>query len=171
MFPSVKLLDYAARQAELEASDNPFATLVLAHLAAQATRDDDQARYERKLYLTRRLYERGLTRQRIIDLYRFIDWILRLPEDLELQYTDAIFRIEEGLQMPYVSYVERRGEARGVAIGIARLLRGQLETRFGSLPPEALARLEGADVDRLMAWGERVFDARTLTDANADRSV
>jgi len=163
-FPTVKLLDYGARQAELDADANPFATLVLAHLAAQTTRDDDQARYERKLYLTRRLYERGLTRQRIIDLYRFIDWILRLPEDLELQYTDAIFRIEEGLQMPYVSYVERRGEVRG----IVRLLRGQLEARFGALPPDALERLEGADVDHLMAWGERVFDASTVTEVFAD---
>lgn len=65
-FPSVKLLDYAVRQAELEADENPFATVVLAHLAAQQTRGDSQARYSRKLRLTRRLYERGLSRQRII---------------------------------------------------------------------------------------------------------
>lgn len=37
-FPSVKLLDYASRQAELEAEENPFATVVLAHLAARETR-------------------------------------------------------------------------------------------------------------------------------------
>jgi hypothetical protein len=47
------------------------------------------------LQLTRRLYERGLPRQTIIDLYRFLDWLMRLPEDLELHYTDAIVRIEE----------------------------------------------------------------------------
>ncbi|WP_295588390.1 cytosolic protein [uncultured Lamprocystis sp.] len=171
-FPSVKLLDYAARQAELETDENPFATVVLAHLAAQATRGDDQARYARKLFLTRRLYERGLTRQQIIDLYRFIDWILRLPDDLELQYTNEVFRIEEGLQMPYVSFVERRGielgEARGEVRGSARLLRGLLERRFGSLPPDALARLDDADVERLMAWSERVFDARTLAEVFVD---
>ena len=179
-FPSVKLLDYAPRQAELETDGNPFATVVLAHLAAQATRGDDRARYERKLALTRRLYERGLTRQQIIDLYRFIDWVLRLPDELELQYTEAIFRIEEGLQMPYVSFVERRGmalgEARGMALGeargelrgIARLLRDQLETRFGSLPPDLLARLEAADADRLMAWGARVFTARTIAEVFAE---
>jgi len=64
-FPSVKLLDYASRQAELETEENLFATVVLAHLAAQATRGDARARYSRKLNLTRRLYERGLSRQRI----------------------------------------------------------------------------------------------------------
>lgn len=37
------------------------------------------------LQLTRRLYERGLPRQTIIDLYRFLDLLMRLPEDLELQ--------------------------------------------------------------------------------------
>ena len=34
-FPIVKLLDYAERRAELEASSNPFATVVLAHLDTQ----------------------------------------------------------------------------------------------------------------------------------------
>ncbi|WP_295882092.1 hypothetical protein [uncultured Thiohalocapsa sp.] len=85
LLDSVKLLDYAGREAALVASDNVFATVVLAHLANQATRGDAQARFARKLHLTRRLYERGLPRQTIIDLYRFLDWLMRLPEDLELQ--------------------------------------------------------------------------------------
>lgn len=50
-----------------------------------ATRRDAQARFAQKLQLTRRLYECGLPRQTIIDLYRFLDWLMRLPEDLELQ--------------------------------------------------------------------------------------
>ena len=174
VFPTVKLLDFADRQGELEAQTNPFATVVLAHLAALATRGDDQARYQRKLALTRRLYERGLGRQQIIDLYRFIDWILRLPEDLELQYTETIYRFEEMLKMPYISFVERRGEARGevrgesrgIALGevrgVVRLLRDQLETRFGPLPPEAAARLDAAQIDRLLAWGGRVIAANSL---------
>jgi hypothetical protein len=33
---------------------------------------------------------RNLPRQTIIDPYRFLDWLMRLPEDLELQYTNAI---------------------------------------------------------------------------------
>ena len=39
-FPTAKLLEWAGREAELEASDNVFATVVLAHLATQATRND-----------------------------------------------------------------------------------------------------------------------------------
>ena len=37
-YPIVKPRDYRTRRAELEASDNPFATVVLAHLAVQDTR-------------------------------------------------------------------------------------------------------------------------------------
>ncbi len=36
------VLDLGSRQAELEADDNPFTTVVLAHLAAQVTRGDDR---------------------------------------------------------------------------------------------------------------------------------
>jgi hypothetical protein len=39
-FPVVKLLDYGQHWQELENSDNPFATVVMAHLKAQETRND-----------------------------------------------------------------------------------------------------------------------------------
>jgi hypothetical protein len=142
--------------------------VVLAHLAAQQTRDDDDARFERKLHLIRRLYERGLSRQRIIDLYPFLDWILRLPEPLELRYTDAIFEIEENLKMPYVSFVERRGEARGQIHGAVLLLRDLLEQRFGPLSPEVTERLQAADLDRLRTWAERVITAGSLEEVFTD---
>lgn len=165
-FPTAKLLEWAGRGAELEASDNVFATVVLAHLATQATRNDPRARFNHKLKLTRRLYERGLPRQTIIDLYRFLDWLMRLPEDLELQYTDAIHQIEEQLKMPYQSYVELRGEQRGVC----RVVRSLLERRFAPLPASAVERLEQADVDQLMAWSERVAEAPSLDAVFSDRA-
>jgi hypothetical protein len=163
-FPSIKLLDYAGREVELAAELNPFATIVLTHLAALATRGDAEARYAEKLKLTRRLYERGLSKQQILDLYRFIDWVLRLPEALELKYTDAIYQIEESKNMPYLSFVERRGEARGFGV----MLRGQLEQRFGPLSEAVIARLDAADADQLLAWSRRVLDAHTLDEVFAD---
>src|SRR5947208_2928746 len=58
-FEPVKLLDYASREAELEASANPFATLTLAHLKAMETHGDPASRQLWKLRLVRNLYERG----------------------------------------------------------------------------------------------------------------
>jgi hypothetical protein len=72
-FPMVKLLDYEARWEELEASRNPFAIAVMAHLKTKATRNDAQARKEWKFRLTRRLYEQGYERQDILNLFRFLD--------------------------------------------------------------------------------------------------
>jgi hypothetical protein len=172
VFPSVKLLSYVGREAELEGDPNPFATVVLAHLAALATKGDAAARFQRKLALTRRLYERGLSKQQIIDLYRFIDWVLTLPESLELQYTDAVFQIEESLKMPYMSFIERRGHAAGQAAGqvtgASMILRELLEERFGPLPATALARLEAANAEQLRAWARRVVDAGSLDDVLGD---
>jgi hypothetical protein len=61
-FPIVKLADWRARREELEESENPFAVVILAHLAAQDTRRDVAGRQSAKLALIRRLYERGESR-------------------------------------------------------------------------------------------------------------
>jgi len=82
-FPTVKLLDYRARWAELETSRNPFAVVVMAHLKAQETQDDPEARKAAKWQLLRRLYEQGYARVDILNLFRFIDWVMGLPEALE----------------------------------------------------------------------------------------
>ena len=74
--------------------------------------------------------------------------------------------------MPYVSFIERRGEARGEARGQIQgaglLLRGQLEQRFGPLPEPIVARLDEADAEQLLAWGRRVLDAGTLDEVFVD---
>jgi hypothetical protein len=44
---------------ELEASRNPFATIVMAHLKTQETRHDVAERHVWKFRLIRRLYEQG----------------------------------------------------------------------------------------------------------------
>lgn len=80
-YTAVKLLDWRSRWQELEASTNPFAVVVRAHLAALATRRDVSGRFGPKLALVRELYERGYTREQVIGLFRFIDWVMRLPRE------------------------------------------------------------------------------------------
>lgn len=58
-FPVVKLLDYQQEWSALEASRNPFTTVVMAHLKALETRQNRNQRLQWKLALTRRLYEQG----------------------------------------------------------------------------------------------------------------
>lgn len=75
-YPIVKLLDYRGRESELETDANPFAVVVLAHLKAQETAQSLPARYRWKARLAQGLYHRGLSRQDVLELFRFLDWVL-----------------------------------------------------------------------------------------------
>ena len=106
-FPIVKLADWRVRLPVLEASDNPFATVILAHLAAQDTRQDLPERQRAKLGLIRRLYDKGYSKERVLSLFRFIDWLLALPRAAEREVRHTIAQWEEERQMPYITSVER----------------------------------------------------------------
>jgi hypothetical protein len=52
----------------------------------QATRQNPTERYAAKLKLAKMLYQRGYIRQDILELFRFIDWVMTLPPELEEQF-------------------------------------------------------------------------------------
>ena len=112
-FPVVSLTEYRARWAELESSSNPFAVVTQAHLKAQETAGSHEARYRAKLALIRSLYRRGYQRSDILELFRFIDWVLALPEGLEDQLWTEIQQYDEEKRMRYVSSFERIAQKRG----------------------------------------------------------
>ena len=101
-FPIVKLLDYAEQIEQLESSKNPFALVTLAHLRTRQTQKLPQERFEAKLQLIRLLYQRGWERQQILDLFAVLDWMMRLPANLEQKLWQEIHTIEGG-NMPYVT--------------------------------------------------------------------
>ena len=126
-FPAVKLLDFAAKDAELEASDNPFAKVVLAHLKARETRGDPSSRHVWKLRLIRGLYERGFTARDVRELFRVIDWLMELPPPLQDVFWQDMDKIQEEKRMPFITTPERVGHRRGLRTGIEALLK----VRFG----------------------------------------
>ncbi len=132
-FPVVKLLDYAARRQELEASDNPFATLVLAHLDTQETRQDLVQRKDRKFGLVKRLLERGWDAEEVRQLFNLIDWLMELPKDLKIEFREQVARYEEEKRMPFINTFEELWMERGIAESIETIL----EHRF----PDASSQL------------------------------
>ena len=183
-FPTAKLLDHEPRLAELKRDANPFALVTAAHLSALRTRHDTARRFAAKRELVRLLYTQGWSRQRVIDLFTIIDWMLALPKPQEQQVWQDIEQIERKAQMKYVTSVERLAIERGLAKGVAegrqvglqqgRLegkLEGKLETltrlltrRFGPLPEWAAQQLKAATAEQFDLWAERVLDAASLTD-------
>jgi hypothetical protein len=117
-FPVAKLSDWRGRQPEPEKSGNPFAMAVAAHLKTQETRHDPEERKKWKLHLIKQLYEQGRERKYIINLFRFIDWLMRLPEAAEKAFREEIFRYEEEKKMRYITSVERIGRAEGLQQGL-----------------------------------------------------
>ncbi len=139
-FPVAKVVDYAGRWDELEASDNPFAIVVMAHLKTRDTHNDEEGRKRWKLYLVRRLYERGYRREDVINLFHFIDWLMRLPEKMEESFWAEMHRYEEGKKIEYVTSVERigikKGMQQGMLINAQDMLIEVLTERFGRVSDE-----------------------------------
>lgn len=131
-FPIVKLLDYKQQWSALEASRNPFATVVMAHLKAQETRSDATGRFASKLAITRRLYEQGYSREDVVNLFGFIDWIMSLPEELEQEFWREVIQLEEERRMPYITSVERIGIQKGIRQGLLEGISLGLKLKFGS---------------------------------------
>jgi hypothetical protein len=186
-FPAVKLSDFANQWDELEKSENPFATVVMAHLKTQQTRHDPNARKYWKFRLIRNLYERGWEKDDILNLFRFMDWLMRLPEGLEREFWNEFQAYEEGRSMQYVTSVERFGIEKGIEQGIEIGLReGFLETiesllslKFGRRGLALMERVKGlnelADVKQvkeIVKQADRIEDVETvLVQAEADREV
>ncbi len=148
-FPIVKLLDYAPRWEELAASRNPFAVVVMAHLKTLATHRDAPERLRWKLSLIRSLYDGGYSKADILELFRIIDWLMALPEELTHSFDAAIERFEEEKQMPYVTSIERHGMERGLQQGALQMAREALldilGARFGAVSPAAAATVHASD--------------------------
>lgn len=162
-FPIVKLLDYRQQWAALEATRNPFATVVMAHLQTQATRGNAPARGQAKLALMRRLYDLNYSRDEIINLFRFIDWVMQLPEELERRFWQAMHAYEEAQRMPYITSVERfgiqrgreEGREEGLRQGLLAAIALGLELKFG---PDGLAILPEIQQLTELATIQAVYD-------------
>ncbi len=160
-FPVVKLLDYSNQWSALEASRNPFAIVVMAHLTAQETRNNRLRRKELKFALIRRLYEQGFAREDVVNLFYFIDWVMSLPQELEDEFWREVGQYEEERRMPYVSSVERIGIRQGLLEGIEL----GLELKFGTEGLDLLPEIsEIRDVEQLRAILTSLRTVNTLED-------
>ena len=160
-----KLLDYNRTPDELGADLNPMAVVVAAHFAAMATRGDVDKRFNLKWQLTRNLYERGYSKQEVLNLYRLIDWVMTMPEDMDLAFERKIVDYEKENSMPFITSIERIGIKKGMERGMEKGRQGQaslivrmLKRRLGTLDPELEMRLLKLSLSQLESFGERILD-------------
>jgi len=171
-YPYVKLLDYRNRWEKLEASENPFSVVVMAHLRSQETRRRVRERFNWKLRLTRMLYERGYGRDEVLGLYRFIDMVLNLPEELEEEYHEEIFKEEEVREMPYITTAERIGMRKGMLEDAREMVLEALEERFGVVPDDVEGMVRSQkDREVLRRWLRLAIRAGSLDEFRREAGV
>lgn len=163
-FVSVKLLDYLDRLDQLLEDENPFAIAVAAHLRAIQTKQDRQLRKRWKLELLKLLYERGLSRERIIGLFKFIDWLLSLPEGLELEFRSELSAYEQERRMPYITSIERIGRQEGRREQADTLVLRQLTRRCGTLSPALLTQIQALSLEQMENLADDLLDFSGIQD-------
>ncbi|MEY4518376.1 MAG: hypothetical protein RLZZ499_975, partial [Cyanobacteriota bacterium] len=112
-FTSIKLMDYQEQWEWLESSQNPFAAVAMAHLKAEELKGKAQERKNWKFLLVQGLYEKGYNEYQIKDLFRFIDWIMVLPERLSNSFWNDLKAYEQAKNMTYITSVEEIGIKKG----------------------------------------------------------
>jgi len=185
-FPIAKLIDWSSSDEQLADNHNPFAFITRAHLKTMSTRHQPLQRYSHKRQLLLDLHRHGWNRRTAFDLYKILDWMMRLPDDLDKALWEDVKKTEEGQQMRYVSSFERilmdqgfkkgleqgiergieqgieQGIERGITRGEAKLIERLLQQRFGDLPAWARQRLSLASESELTAWADVVLTADSL---------
>jgi len=122
----------------------------------------------------------GYNADELREIFRLIDWMMHLTEALRLRFEQDLRELEESLNMPYVTSVERiaeaRGEARGKALGEARgeargkarggasVLLRLLAKVCGPLPEDVADRIRSLPFQQIEALGEALLDFRSLAD-------
>jgi flagellar biosynthesis/type III secretory pathway protein FliH len=126
------------------------------------------------------LYRRGFDRQQVIDLFRVIDWMMRLPKDLQAQLRQDLNTLEEESKMVYITSIEQlakeegmqagmqQGMQQGRVVGKIQLLERQLQLRFGELPDWVHERLAQAEENELGHWTDAVLSAVSLESMFSD---
>ncbi len=154
-YRTVKIWEYNERWAEFEQDPNPFALVVMAHLKTKATRGNARERLAWKVKLVRQLYERGYEREEVLELFRFIDWLLVLPGEMTKSFRQRIEEFEQESFMKYRTSLERLERQEG----LREVILAQVEEKFG--PPDAstLRRIEKASRDQILLWAKKILTA------------
>ena len=173
-FPVAKLLDYQGREEELLKEENVFSLLILAFLGAVEKGEAIDKKILLKVSLIKELYKRGYDREKILQLYKFIDWIFVLPEDATERFHEEIKKYEEEKKMTYITTAERIGIKKGIEIGIQQgmqkgallkaqeMLQNTLTIKFGDLPEDIKAQITQInDLDKINA----LFEIAIRTDS------
>jgi Domain of unknown function (DUF4351) len=138
-FPMVKLIDLAKDWDKLEADPNPFALVAMAQLKTMRLKSPN-SKLEWKLTLMEMLQERGYSDEEAKKLFKFLDWVVSLPEDLKIKFDEEVAKRSPKI-MPYITSFERSGMLDIVFI--------VLNQKFKELKPELVNKIRELNAEQI----------------------
>ena len=164
-FETTKLLEWQGKEKYLEAEKNIFGIVTLASL--KAYEENFKTRAQWKYLLTKMLYDRGYGEEDVMNLYRFLDGIMVLPEKMEIEYNDKVVLLEEEKKMPYITTAERigirKGKIEGIKEGKIEGIELVLEIKFGAAGLSLIDEIRKiSDIEKLTKLQEKVKKAKDI---------
>ena len=97
--------------------------------------------------------------------FRFVDWLLRLPDELRTQFAQELRTFEEERQMTYITSIEELGIEKGRIEGLIEGIAGMLDLKFGDAAQPIIAEIrEIGELGILEQILARIKTAPTLDD-------
>jgi len=132
--------------------------------------------------MLRNLYERGWSREEIIELHRLLDWLLVLPPEMNLEFRRRVLEYEKEKIMPYITSNEQiateegrqegrqegrlEGRQEGRLEGRQAVILRQLRRRLGGLENATERRICDLGAESLELLAEDLLDFTSVSALN-----
>jgi predicted transposase/invertase (TIGR01784 family) len=112
-----------------------------------------------KFLLVQGLYEKGYNGDQVRDLYRFVDWIMVLPEKLGDIFWHELQDYEQENNMTFITSVEKIGIKKGKQETEKRIVLSMLSN---GMPVEDIAKFTGVSISEVERFAiEQVKEIET----------
>ncbi len=167
-YPCVKLLEMESLLTEKEA-ENPFALIAIAHLDLMRQRVKVDPVAWKRAYFLRALRLKGkFSAKDAATILAFIDWLMRLPPNLDNQLKKSINESMKEAGMEWTGGIHgnirilalEEGRQEGIDQGRREMLTHLLKIRFGGIPETFAGQIEHASAETITSWFERALVAK-----------
>jgi predicted transposase/invertase (TIGR01784 family) len=148
-FPLIKIIDYKNRINELEQSENPFAIIVLAHLKLIEAKQDNNKKFDAKVYLIKTMFKKGYLKDKIKEVLVFIDWVIQLPKELEIKFDEELTDLKGENLMAYVTTWERKGMKKGEIEKAIKIAKNMIDEGFDINLVKKITGLSIKEIEKL----------------------
>ncbi len=104
-------------------------------------------------------------RETLLAIFKFIDWMIKLPEDMDKTFVAEMKNIEEAKHMSLITSAERVGLEQGIN-SLQRVIATIIKRKFGALGQQLAERTREVNrLEILENLSEKLLDAQSISEA------